>query len=192
MKKFVFTTTLKKIRKHGPCADGWAKLLEHLGKTKPDDEPINLLTILESNGVKDMLWALRGVDHPERDKIARLMACDFAEAVLPIFEKKYPDDERPRNSIKVARRYANGKATDKELAAAGAAAWDAAWAAWAAGDAARDAAGAAAWAAGDAAWDAARAAWAAAWDAARAAWAAARDAAGDSQENSICKYLKWR
>jgi hypothetical protein len=62
--------------------------------------------------------------------------------------------------------------------AAGAAAWDAAWAA---GAAARDAAGAAAWAAGAAARDAAgAAAEAAAGAAAWAAGAAARDAAGDA------------
>jgi hypothetical protein len=68
--------------------------------------------------------------------------------------------------------YAAGAAAwDAAWAAAGAAAWDAAGAA--AGAAARAAAGAAAW---DAAWAAAgAAAWDAAWD---AAWAAARAAAG--------------
>jgi len=55
-------------------------------------------------------------------RIARLFACDCAERVLPIFEKEYPDDKRPREAIEVSRRYANGKATEKELAAAWAAA----------------------------------------------------------------------
>ena len=80
------------------------------------------------------------------DKQRRHFACDCAEAVLPIFENQCPNDDRPRKAIEVARRFANGKATDEERAAA--------WAA--ARDASRDAAGAAA---GDAAW-------AAAWDAA--------------------------
>ena len=89
----------------------------------------------------------------------RLFAADCAENVLPIFWKVRPDDDRPKQAIDVARRYANGQATDQERDAAGdaagAAAGDAAWAA--AWDAARAAAGAAA---GDAAWDAG-------WDAAK-------------------------
>jgi hypothetical protein len=120
------------------------------------------------------------------ERTARLFAVDCAEWVLPIFERAYPNDTRPRDCIGVARRYAIGDATEDELdaaraaagAAARAAAWDAAWAA--ARDAARAAARAAAEAAAraaarDAAWEAA---WAAARDAARAAArAAARDAA---------------
>jgi hypothetical protein len=206
MKKVVFTSTLNVIRKNSPCESGWRKLLAHLGKTKIDDEPINLLTILESNGVQDMCWALQCVEHPDLEKIARLMACDFAAAVLPLYEKKYPKDKRPAEAIRVARRYANGKATNEERAAAGAAARDAAWDA--AGAAARDAAGAAARAAACAAACAAArdAAWAAAWAAAgaaagAAARAAARDAAGaaawdaawaaarDDQAKIIKKYL---
>jgi hypothetical protein len=110
------------------------------------------------------------------DKTARLFACWCARQIWHLLT-----DERSRTAVEVAERYANGKATQQELAAARAAAWNAARAA------ARDAAWAAAWnaagdAAGDAAWDAARAAardaaWAAAWDAAGdAAWDAARDA----------------
>jgi len=119
MMKVVFTTTLTSIRAKNPCESGWKKLLASLGKKKADDKPLNLLTILESNGPQDMLWSLQCVDHPELDKIARLMAVDFAEEVLPIFEKKYPKDDRPRNAIKAARDFANGKITDKERAAAG-------------------------------------------------------------------------
>jgi hypothetical protein len=85
----------------------------------------------------------------------RLLACRVAEDVLPIYEREYPDDDRPSKAIETARRHADGKATDSELAAA----WTAARAA---ADAAWDAAGVAdaAWAAAAAAWDAAAgAAW---------------------------------
>lgn len=30
----MITITLNQIRKHGPCEDGWRKLLKHLGKTR--------------------------------------------------------------------------------------------------------------------------------------------------------------
>lgn len=54
-----------------------------------------------------------------------LFACRVAENVLSLFEAQYPDDDRPRIAIETARRYADGQATDDELAAA----WDAARAA---------------------------------------------------------------
>ena len=74
-------------------------------------------------------------------KTARLFACDCAERVLPIFEKQYPNDFRPRNAILASRKFANGKISKNSMDAA----WDAA------GDAARAAARDAAWAAWDAA-----------------------------------------
>src|SRR5208337_8051 len=102
------------------------------------------------------------------DKIARLIAADFAEEVLPIWHKHYPSDTGPAAAIKAARDFAHGTITQEQLAAARDAAWDARDAAWDAGDAAWDARDAA-WDAGDAAWDARDAAWAAARAAARAA-----------------------
>jgi hypothetical protein len=118
------------------------------------------------------------------------LACRIADDVLPLWERQYPQDMRPRLAIEARRRWLRHEVTDAELAwaagtAAGAA--GAAGAAWAAGTAAG--AAWAAWAAWDAAWaagaaaGAAWAAWAAAgaagaaWDAAGAAWAA-RAAAG--------------
>ena len=186
-------TTLNKIRKHKPCSDGWGKLLKHLGKTKADDEPLGITTILDSNGFEDALWCLRAVEGHDRE--LRLFAVWCARQVQHLMT-----DQRSLDALDVAERYANGQATDGELsvawAAARAAARDSAWsaagvAAWsAAGDAAWDAAGAAAWsAAWDAAWAAARAAaWAAAWAAARdSARAAAWDAARDSARNAAKK-----
>ena len=160
------TVTLNGIRKHSPCENGWRKLLAHLGKTKADDAPVSLITILDSNGLDDALWCLRALP-AEYDPAIRLMVCDMVEPAL----KYVPDGEdRPRQAVETARRHARGEASDEELVAASAAAWDAARAA--AWDAARDAASAAAWdAARAAAWDAASAA---ARDAARAAARAAQ------------------
>jgi len=154
-------TTLNKLSKHKPCTPSWDEGLQYLGKTEPDDEPIDILDILEVLGLDDALWSLRAVDGYDRE--FRLFACWCAARTLPVFEKEYPDDKRPREAIRVSSRFANGKATKEELATT----WDAAR------DAARDAA-----------WDAARAA---AWD---AAWAAARDTARDAQKIEFLKMLE--
>src|SRR5574337_393438 len=130
------TTTLNAIRAHGPCAAGWSKLLAHLGKTKADDEPLPLLTVLDSNGLDDALWCMRAM--PEHDTHWRLFAVWCARQVQHLMA-----DPRSIAALDVAERHARGDATDAELAAAGDAARAAARAAaWAAGDAAR----AAAWA----------------------------------------------
>jgi hypothetical protein len=130
-------TTLTKIKQYTPCTEGWAKLLLFLNKTEADDEELLIKTILESNGVKDAIWALRAVEGCDRE--IRLMACDFAESVVHL-----ANDDRSVNAIAVSRKYANGEVTLEELSAAKVAAWAAAWdarvAAWVA-RAARDAAG---------------------------------------------------
>ena len=170
-------TTFRKLHDAGACKERYRFLAKALGGIKAygRDTPITLLQILDINGLDDALWALRACDDAE--VFSRLLACDYAEHVLHIFEAQCPGDDRPHKAIEVARRYARGEAMEEALAAARAAAWDAAWAA--AWDAARDAAWAAAWAAaGAAARDAAVAARDAARDAAwAAAWYAARDAA---------------
>lgn len=78
-------TTLNGIRACHPCEDGWEKLLKHLGKTKADDEPLDLLTVLESNGIADALWCLRAVDQ-KYDKVIRKLACDYALAVAHLWD----------------------------------------------------------------------------------------------------------
>jgi hypothetical protein len=50
-----YTTTLAAIRSHLPCESGWRRLLAHLDKTAADDEPLPILTVLESNGLDDAL-----------------------------------------------------------------------------------------------------------------------------------------
>ena len=122
----MITTTLNRIKAHSPCEDGWKKLLNHLGKTKADDEPLSFAVILKSNGVEDALWCCRC--EPQYAKEWRLFAvwCVRQQAHLLT-------DQRSKDALDVAERHAHGKATDEELAAA----WAAAWAAL---DAARDAA----------------------------------------------------
>lgn len=172
--------TLRDIRRHGPCEDGWRKLLEHLGKTKADNDPLSLAVILDSNGLDDTLWCLRALPE-DMDNAVRLLACDLVEPAMA-----FTVDERPAEALRVARAFARGEATCKELEASRDAAWDAAWEAGMSASrvAARAAAGAASWAA--------RGAREAAWDAAgAAAWAAreAREAAWDAQAVIFCKWI---
>lgn len=146
-KKTRLTTTLALLRQYGACADGFRKLLGHVGLDYPRDAPINLLTVLDSNGLDDTLWCLYATEQ-NSDKLARLFAADCAEAVLYLFERERPGDMRPRQAIEAARAFARGEIDGSTRAAAEAAAWaadearDAAWSA--ARDAAGDAAGAAA------------------------------------------------
>jgi hypothetical protein len=114
------TTTLNAIIEHSPCSDGWEKLLEHLGKTKADDDPLLLETILDSNGLDDALWCLRALG-PEHDRTCRLYAVWCARQVQHLMK-----DARSIAALDIAENHANGKATDNELAAARAAAWAAA------------------------------------------------------------------
>jgi hypothetical protein len=114
-----------------------------------------------------MLWFLDEIEY-DNEKTLRLMACSFVRSIWHLLK-----DERSKQAVIIAEKYAHGKATDKELQAAWAAAGAAAW----------DAAGDAAW---NAAGDAARAAAGAAWDAARAA---ARAAERKKQSDIIRQYI---
>jgi hypothetical protein len=200
-RRAIMNTTLNKIREHTLCTYGWEKLLRTLGKTKADDEPLSLITILDSNGLDDALWCLRAVDSHEKEM--RLFAVWCARQVQHLMT-----DQRSLVALDVAERFAHGEATKDELAAAAlsaarvardamdatnaawcaanAAAWSiasaarapraAAWSAANAAKTARAAAGAAAWSAANDAWDAMDVA---AWNAARDA---VRDAVRDAQE----------
>ena len=77
-------TTLNQIRACGPCGlrplsdgtlTGLCLLMHTLGKTKTDDEPLSIITILESNGLDDALWCLQAVQGFEREKRWYTVAC---------------------------------------------------------------------------------------------------------------------
>ena len=170
----MYYTTFKQLRNMGACQNRYQFLAKQLGGIKKYGKctPISLLQILDINGLDDCLLSLRTVEAtPEFERFSRLLACDFAEHVLPLFESKFPGDLRPRHAIETSRRYANGDATDDELADARAAVADARAAAKAE---AMKAEAAKAW---EQAWEAPRAARETAW---RGAWtqtAAVADAA---------------
>ena len=165
--------TVRQIMSWRPCSEyprGRVKKIIGSGKTPLDICALDL-------PAQDLLWVLlRPEIIPEMD--LHQLSCTFAAGALPLWEKCFPDDRRPRIAIETKRKWVAGESTSADLAAA----WDAAWAA------ARATARAAAWAAaaGDAtaAWGTARAA---AW---AAAWAAARDAAWGKQLLIVRRHLK--
>ena len=134
MKMRVVTTTLRQIRQHEPCADGWRTLLSSLGKTGADDDPLPLVTILQSNGLDDALWCLMTITGHDNEIIRFALAC--AQEV-----KHLMTDQRSLDALDALERHLeiplSREELDKVLAAAGAAAARASGAA----------AGAAAWAA---------------------------------------------
>lgn len=69
---------------------------------------------------------VRELHNPTEGEL-RLLACDFAEHVLPIWHKAYPDDNRPDAAIAAVRAYIADPT--EEIRAAWDAAQDAAWAA---------------------------------------------------------------
>ena len=153
------TTTLRKIRAADPCGmrledglvSGYLNLKLHLGSGHGDDTPIDIATIIDSNGVDYALWCLRAVDGHAREKLLYAYWC--ARQVPSLMED-------PRSVAAPD----NGAASDDELAAARAAGAEAAWAALAA------------LAATDDSWAALPAK-----EGARAALAAARDARDDAR-----------
>jgi hypothetical protein len=61
---------------------------------------------------------LREILHELAPERRRRCACDCAEHVLPLFARCYPADRRPHNAIQIARAFAQGGASQAELAAA--------------------------------------------------------------------------
>lgn len=107
----VITTTLNAIREHHPCEEGWRRLLDHLGKPGPDDEPFPLSVLLDSGGLEDCIWCLRV--RPDLNSLWRLYAVWCARRV-----QHFMTDPRSIAALDVAERHALGQATDEELATA--------------------------------------------------------------------------
>ena len=179
----MITTTLNRIREHSPCEDGWTNLLAGLGKTSADDAALPFATILEINGLDDAHWCCRA--EPQYAKEWRLLMVAYARRVEHL--STHPS---VKNAIEAAERYANGKATDKELSAARAAVWAVRAAKSASRDAAMVAGDTAGADAGDEIWFAARSARSALCNAARAAPIAACAAWEDERKWQEQEFLR--
>lgn len=127
------------IEKHKPCE-------ESVNWWDREPDPFKILDKLIKEDKLD--WAnwfiVRLMTHQQKIRYAIYAA----EQVLDIFEKKYPEDKRPRLAIEAAKRWLKNPSEKNKTAAYAAAnaAYAAANAAYAAADAAADAAANAAYA----------------------------------------------
>ena len=135
------TITQQQLKDWSACTDGYKWACGIL-----QDKPMEFKKFLKITADHRLDWA--------NWVIVRVMTYDqyvsyavyAAEQVIDIYEKKYPDDKRPRLAIEAAKKCIGLKGAAAWAARAAGAAGDAAWAARDARDA--RAAGAAAWAAG--------------------------------------------
>lgn len=197
------TVTLDQVIAMRPCwletKKGRKKLMK-IGSRKECWNALDVLALADDEvGAEDKLWLVLREDFLSA-RVLHVFACQCAEEAL----KLIPDpDPRSVKAVRIKRLWINGKATDKELDAAKAAAQEAALAtAGAAAEtaarvAAETAARAAAWvtaedAAREAAWVTAwEAAWVTAWVIAEAATEiAAWDAARQKQVEALKKLIE--
>jgi len=99
-------TLLKRLRALGACGEAVAWLVS--------TDHATLQSAWDACERPDwMLWLLHklGADR----KLMVSLACDCAETALPIWLRKYPDDDRPANAIRVARLWVGGEATIEQV-----------------------------------------------------------------------------
>ena len=108
--------TIKDIRDFEPCYDP--------NKYLPENWSGTILDILNNKAIpfEDRLWVICRNEFVS-DKLMRLFAVWSARQVQHLMQ-----DQRSINALDVAERFANGLATQQEMADAWDAAWDAAWA----------------------------------------------------------------
>ena len=145
--------TKKWLEDKQACQSG-IEWFNRLGKTELLD--VGLAAVAD-NKPDYARWLIRHVCLDNK-RLSVEVAIFAAEKALPIFEKKYPTDKRPREAIEAAKGWLNNPSEENRLAAAEAAsaAVSAAWAAdaatWAAARAAEAAAASARAASSDGTW----------------------------------------
>ena len=87
--------------------NGWNELLESLGKTEPDDEPLDMIKILEIVGVRGCVRCFKA--YPRYSEAYRLLALDFIEPTRHLIKDKIFID-----ALVAAKQYSYGHITESE------------------------------------------------------------------------------
>jgi hypothetical protein len=120
-------TTLHLLHEHDACMDysvQFARLVELYTLCKS----IPLTQIQQATDMEFALWSMQATTAPdEAERIARLLACDYAERVVPIWTRVRGEDSRLAQAIETARKFARGEATSDDLNSAKHAANSAWW-----------------------------------------------------------------
>ena len=145
--------SVQDILDFNPCSDYTEEKLTELFKSVGCKKYVTVDKLFKANiPHQDFFWLILRTDFIPEKQLHEIAIWCFERIAQPIWEKYYPNDNRPQEAIKIKKLWLKGKATIEELIAARAAARDAAWAA--VGAAAGDAVGATARAAArDAAWE---------------------------------------
>src|SRR3990167_646278 len=108
----MYRLTVDDIMTWKPC-----KTREEITKLFNKRSSLSLLQICDLKITNnDVLWVLvQANNEGALSNILIAFAIYCAESVLPLFEAKYPDDNRPREAIAAAKAYMAGSITLKEL-----------------------------------------------------------------------------
>lgn len=113
---FPLATTLRRLDELSPCQKGRVRMLAHLGKPGPDDEPLPYDVMLNAIGLFMTVYCCPA--EPRYERHWRRFAVWCARQVQHLIRS--PECVA---ALDVAERFCNGDATESELAEAAAAAW---------------------------------------------------------------------
>ena len=113
------TITLEKIKSMDPCSEGYAWYLKNF--PQKTNKVIDILNSLVSEN--KLNWANWLIVRCLTRKQKIQYAIFAAEQVIETYEKKHPDDERPRKAIEAAKEYSKTPSVENKFAAASAAAY---------------------------------------------------------------------
>jgi hypothetical protein len=116
----ILATTGRQLFAGAPSCRAYAAVVGALRDTTLDT-PVPLVRVLDDGGLEAALWALYHVlpgQEAARDRLARHFACDVAERLaLPPLVEANPGAAWPGEALALARRVADGTATEPERAA---------------------------------------------------------------------------